>query len=240
MYRENCFLTLTYSNQHLPEHGSLTVRDWQLFAKRWRAEIAPRNFRFLQCGEYGDENKRAHHHAAIFGQAFMTDRVPIADSQKGYSQWESPQLTRLWAKGRCTISHLDYKAGAYIARYIMKKVTGKNAKEHYAEINQITGEIVDLKPEFITMSRRPGIGASWIKKYLTDVYPSDQVVIEGRICRPPKFYDIYYQKINPQGFKLLLDRRAKNAARFEEDNTPDRREDKETVKKQQIRTLIRS
>lgn len=240
MHQNNCFVTLTYSDKHLPELGSLNVRDWQTFAKRWRSEISPRNFRFLQCGEYGDNTKRPHHHAAIFGQSFMKDRVTIEDSPKGFPQWESPQLTRLWAKGRCTISALDYEAGAYIARYIMKKVTGPPAADHYSEIDPITGEFTEVKPEFITMSRRPGIGATWIKKYLSDVYPSDQVVIKGKIQRPPKFYDVYYQKINPQGFKSLLERRATKAQKFEADNTPDRREVKETVKHAQIRSLTRT
>ena len=239
MHSQNCFLTLTYDDANLPTFGSLNVNDWQRFAKRWRFSISPSKFRFLQCGEYGEKTKRAHHHAAIFGQAFLHDRIQIEDTPKGFAQWESPSLTQLWGHGRATISALDYEAGAYIARYILKKVTGPPAEEHYSEINPLTGEIVQVKPEFITMSRHPGIGTSWIEKYLTDVYPSDQVVIKGKICRPPKFYDVYYQKQQPRAFKQLLERRMVKAQQYDDDNTPDRREVKEIVKKAQIHSLTR-
>jgi hypothetical protein len=46
----------------------------------------------------------------------------------------------------------------------------------------------DLKPEYTTMSRRPGIAGDWFDKYKDDVYPSDTIHLSGREMRPPKFY----------------------------------------------------
>lgn len=49
------------------------------------------------------------------------------------------------------------------------------------------------------MSRRPGIGAGWYKKFKGDVYPRDEVVIRGgRIVRPPRFYDDRLEKEDPK------------------------------------------
>lgn len=36
MHSENCFLTLTFDDDHLPVDGSIRVRDCQLFLKRFR------------------------------------------------------------------------------------------------------------------------------------------------------------------------------------------------------------
>ena len=56
-------------------------------------------------------------------------------------------------------------------------------------VNQSTGEISNLLPEFTQMSLKPGIGALWFSKYYSDVYPSDQVIVRGRPMKPPKYYD---------------------------------------------------
>lgn len=42
------------------------------------------------------------------------------------------------------------------------------------------------------MSLKPGIGAVWFQKYYTDVYPSDSVIVRGRPCKPPRYYDKLY------------------------------------------------
>ena len=38
-------------------------------------------------------------------------------------------------------------------------------------------------------SLRPGIGSGWFERFGSDVYPSDQVIVEGRSYRPPRYYD---------------------------------------------------
>lgn len=39
LHEDNCFVTLTYDNSHLPPGGSLLLRDWQLFIKRLRKSL---------------------------------------------------------------------------------------------------------------------------------------------------------------------------------------------------------
>lgn len=38
-HQVNSFITLTYDDEHLPEDGSLKLRDWQQFADKLRADL---------------------------------------------------------------------------------------------------------------------------------------------------------------------------------------------------------
>lgn len=182
----SCFLTLTYDDEHLPADQSLDVRDWQLFAKRLRKLVGP--FRFFHCGEYGDENLRPHYHALIFGVDFLLDRYFFKMSN-GHRLYRSETLEKAWTAGYSSIGSMSYQSAAYVSRYCLKKVTGDQAEAHYMRPNLETGEMGPVKPEYITMSRRPGIGADWIEKFSGDVYPSDDLVLGGKRFKTPRFYD---------------------------------------------------
>jgi hypothetical protein len=102
----------------------------------------------------------------------------------------------------------------------MKKVNGKAKKSHYEVIDYETGEIIDLKPEYTTMSRKPGIAGDWFDKYHPDVYPSDSIHVDGREMRPPKFYDKKMKALDPE---LMEDILASRLDRFDPlNNTPER------------------
>lgn len=235
MREENSFITLTYDDSNLPPDGSLTMRDWQLFAKNFRNWITKVNkqraeikqtplpsLRYFQCGEYGDETGRPHFHACIFGHDFVFDRTQDKETKAGHPLYTSPTLSELWPKGKHWIGNLTFDSAAYCARYIMKKVTGPNAENHYNYVCLHTGKITTFTPEFVSMSRRPGIGKSYIDKYMGDVYPSDEVIVNGKSTRPPKFYDAEYEKINPKGYELVRARRISNAKKHEDNNTWER------------------
>lgn len=64
LHPANCFVTLTYRDEDLPENGSLRHRDFQLFMKRLRKRA---DVRFYMCGEYGEQKLRPHYHACLFG-----------------------------------------------------------------------------------------------------------------------------------------------------------------------------
>ena len=228
----NCFLTLTYSDEHLPEDGSLDLRHWQLFAKRMRKRVGP--FRFFHCGEYGDRFGRPHYHALIFGQDFREDREPYGRSGSGMRYDVSPTLTELWQKGHATIGELTWQSAAYTARYVMKKVTGPRAEAHYE----------GRKPEYVTMSRggrggKGGIGKGWLEKYTSDVYPDDFVVHEGRKFRVPRYYDQVMAEKDPELVDGLKAERVERAKQHAEDNTPERLLVKEKVLNRRLKSLHR-
>lgn len=55
-WAQNCFITLTYDNKHLPKNRTLVKRDLQLFWKRFRKRGY--KVRYMACGEYGPTTLR--------------------------------------------------------------------------------------------------------------------------------------------------------------------------------------
>lgn len=223
---KNCFITLTYNEEHLPPNGSLQLAHWQKFMKRLRKKFGA-NIRFFHCGEYGAELSRPHYHAILFNFDFNDKEIwRIRD---GVNLYRSPSLEKLWTYGYSSIGNVTFESAAYVARYCTKKITGKLAKEHYG----------DKKPEYTTMSRRPGIAYEWFKKYKSDVYPDDSVVIRKNMkCKPPKYYDYLYDIDNPKEMKKIKFKRCERA-RNDPDNTPERMEAKHIVQKAKAKMLIR-
>lgn len=242
----NSFLTLTYDQTNLPPDGSLDVKHWQDFVKRARKKY---KFRYFHCGEYGDKSitketplGRPHYHACIFGEAWLKDRQFYKLGKNGDRLYTSDALAELWPQGIHAIGDLTFESAAYTARYIMKKATGLTAsyKKYGEKINYKTGEVkFRYKPEYITMSRRPGIGSKWITKFLADVYPSDEVITRGVQCRPPKYYDQHLEKVDPIAYKKLKVKRARLAVENESENTYTRLEVRERVKLAKIKYFSR-
>lgn len=222
------FITLTYRDENLPALRSVRVRDWQLFAKRWRKKYG--KFRFFHCGEYGDENQRPHYHACVFGME-LEDLVFTGKTKSGSNGYNSQKLTETWGLGLTQVGELTFESAAYVARYIMKKVGGtKKTEGHYQLLDKQTGEILgERKPEYVTMSRKPGIGKTWIDKYRKDVYPRDEVVVNYKKMRPPKYYDTQHEITDQKEMQLIKNKRRRYGKRLEKDNTPERRRTKESI-----------
>ncbi|QXP08441.1 MAG: replication initiator protein [Arizlama microvirus] len=235
LWDSNCFVTLTYSPGNLPANSSLEYRDYQLFMKRLRKHFDGRVIRFYMCGEYGEDRGRPHFHACLFNVDF-TDQVPAGKSKSGQLFYTSAVLTKLWGLGHCSVQPLVRETASYCARYIMKKVFGQDAESSYTVVNE-HGEIVQREPEFARMSLRPGIGARWVDKYVSDVFPLDSVVHNGTRRRVPKFYDRRVKDI--VDFDSIEFARQQAAKRASEDNTDERRAVREVVHLAKVRTLKR-
>ena len=203
----NCFITLTYSPEFLPLDGSLDLKHFQKFMKRFREKVAPLKIRFFHCGEYGDLTRRPHYHALIFGYDFP-DKVLLKQSKSG-DLYTSEMLTKLWGKGHCSVGALTFESAAYVSRYVMKKVTGDPAKAHYEAIDYETGEIFNLKPEYVTMSRMPAIAREWFNRFKDDVYANkkDFITVNGRKMRPPKYYDRLLKNLDPDLMEDIIEQR---------------------------------
>ena len=239
MHTQNCFITLTYDDAHLPSDRSLHYRDFQLFIKRLRKRYPGRRIRYYMAGEYGENFGRPHWHACIFGLDFDDKKLWKRTSSNSLL-YRSADLELLWPFGYSSIGDVTFESAAYVARYIMKKVTGKNAAEHYQEIDPDTGEITNRTPEFTKMSLKPGIGYEWYKQYTADVYPHDYVVVRGKKVKPPKYYDKKYKIDNPYEFDELLYIREKSAKLNYADNTLERLAVKEQVAKAKLQKLKRN
>lgn len=236
LHEENSFITLTYDPAHLPDDVSVDVKHWQLFAKRLRKKKGP--FRFLHVGEYGELNYRPHYHACIFGIDFREDRK-LWKSQGGNDHYVSETLNDIWGQGLATIGNLTMQSAAYVARYCLKKLTGEPGKESCRRINTETGEETHVRSEYITMSRRPGLASDWFKKYKTDVYPSDEVVQDGKKHRPPKFYDRMLEADVPHEFETIKNKRRESVYKRRKETTHERLKIRETVTNARLGNLKR-
>lgn len=237
LHDDNCFITMTYRDQDLPDYASLNKRDSQLFFKRLRKRTG-KKIRYYHCGEYGDQTERPHYHACLFGYDFP-DKIPHSINHNGDTVYTSSILDDTWGLGNCMIGNLTFESAAYVARYVTKKITGPPAKAHYERYDPETGEIIDLQPEYVTMSRRPGIGKGWYERFKTDLYPSDEVIVRGKQCKIPKYYDGLYEIQEPEKFLEIKQQRREEAEKWAHDNTSDRLLVKKTVKQSQIKNLKR-
>lgn len=226
MWEDNVFLTLTYDDEHLPSNGSLCPEHMVKFLKRLRRRYV-HQIRFFQCGEYGEKLQRPHHHVILFNHDFDDKRLLRSGGDKN-RLYESKELSRLWPYGMHSIGAVTFQTAGYIARYTLKKVdTG--ADEWY------NGKV----REYLTMSRRPGIGRSWIEMFAKQVYKRDQVIVNGCVSKPTRYYDEVAAKMMPDRMeRIKLRRRALGSKN--EHNSGRRLIEREEVKRGMIVTLDRS
>lgn len=228
---------MTYSDENIPKGQSLNYRDFQLFMKRLRKQ-AKTKIRFYMCGEYGETFTRPHFHACLFG-IDMPDKRPVSLLASKSKIFESKILTKIWGKGHATVGAVTFESAAYIARYVMKKITGDLAKEHYTFIDE-NGEIHERTPEFNRMSLKPGIGRTWYDKYKRDVYPSDEVITKGFSSKPPRYYDKIHAQEDPDNHEDIHYQRYLDSLTRKEDNTRERLAVRETVHHARIQSLKRN
>lgn len=172
---------------------SLDQKELKTFIKRLRHKFGT-GIRYFACGEYGDENKRPHYHLILHGIDFRDIHFKTSGDHKLYI---SEDLNKLWPHGYAYVGAAEYDTAAYIARYITKKINGDMAENHYMHWCPSTGEGTPIAKEFANMSRMPGIGSTWLNKYMDDVYPNDYVVINNHQIKPPRFYDKILKEVNP-------------------------------------------
>lgn len=237
LHTDNCFVTLTYDNEHLPETGSLDKRHFQLFMKRLRRSVEPKKVSFIHCGEYGDNLGRPHYHALIFGHDF-TDKTRWIKRGE-YQSFRSETLEKLWGMGLCELGTLTFQSAAYVARYCIKKVHGPEAVGYYQKINPSTGEIHDVLPEYLTCSTRPGIGKGWYEKFKTDIFPCDYMLVAGKKIKLPAYYEKLHKRDAADALKDVKKSRFKKAIKTLKNATPARLAVRKEVKLAQLKQLKR-
>ena len=231
LYEDNSFVTLTFDQDHLDEmcpSGSLDRKHMQLFMKRLRKKFSDRKVRTFYCGEYGDNLGRPHYHACLFNLDFV-DKQYWSQSN-GCRYYVSESLRDVWPYGHSVVGDLTFDSAAYVARYCTKKITGRDAEDHYK------GRL----PEFCQASLKPGIGSGWLDKFgASDVFPLDEVVVRGVKCKPPRYYDKRLERDDPEAFARLKVLRSERAEEKEDDNTYKRLLVKEKCQQARMNRLVR-
>ncbi|MBO4643303.1 MAG: hypothetical protein J5716_01700 [Alphaproteobacteria bacterium] len=199
-HEKNCFLTLTYDDEYLPESLSLDriQRFWKSFRKDWQ-------IRYFCAGEYGDKFERPHYHIAAFG----IDRTSPCFSDMVYDSKKRVWRGKLahWPDGFVAVGSLTPASAQYIAKYILKRqdlgfwavdVTEGQAdllfKMYGDHLPYFKGARwfkdipVGKEAEFQVMSRRPGIGYPFLAKYGREMLARDSYVLDGKKVPIPQYF----------------------------------------------------
>lgn len=204
LHVHNCFITLTYKDDYLPADLSLHRAHLQLFFKRLRRFLDYHDhskIRFLCCGEYGSLHRRPHFHILCFGY-FPNDVRKIKRLNSGYDLFYSPTLERLWPYGYNTVGAVTFESARYVAKYSLKKQTGKNALMYDA---------LGISPEFVGSSLKPGIGADYFSKYAEDIFSLGFVTINGAKFKIPRYYQTLFERSNPVWYNIYKQNQTENA-----------------------------
>ena len=171
--------------------------------------------RFFMSGEYGESSLRPHFHYILFG-VHLDDLCLYKVTATGDKLYTSDCLQKLWnngieERGFVTVGSVTIDSASYIARYAIKK---------RKMIDSSFYEDFNLKPEFICMSRRPGIGKQWFDEHKDEIYEIDQIVLPSRTgaikVKPPRYYDSLYQEVNMDQFEKIKENRVSMAKAADE------------------------
>ncbi len=242
MWEENCCVTVTYNEQNMPADGSLNKKHAQKFIKRLRQKFKGRRIRYYYCGEYGDELDRPHYHFCFFNLDFSDKE--LFKQEQGINLFVSKTLEQVWGKGFCTVGELTFQSAAYVARYVLKKVTGARAEDHYLRCDE-HGVAYWLEPEYTQMSlgrkKGQGIGGTWYEKFKGDVFPSDETPVPGKgvYKGAPRYYEKILDREDPGMLEAV--KRARQAYLKENlsEYSPERLEAKYKVKKASMANMTR-
>lgn len=196
------FITLTYDDEYLPvsyygdSEGnpikvySLRKSDLQKFFKRLRKAFPDDHIRYYACGEYGDQTKRPHYHCIVYG-LHLNDLVFYKRSNLKDLYYNSPSLSKVWPYGFSVVGAVTWESCAYTARYVVKKIKGLGA-DFYDTFN--------IEPEFVVMSRRPGIGNDYFHSH-PDLFDYKRITIgsdRGSVSfSPPRYFKQLLEQTDP-------------------------------------------
>lgn len=230
------FLTLTYDNEHVPANYSLDKSEYQNFLKRLR-KITGSGLRFFGCGEYGEKFGRPHYHIILFN--YRPDDCKLYTRGLEHNLYTSATIEETWGNGDVKIGDVTFDSCAYVARYCLKKITGPPAEAHYK----------GRTPEFVTQSRKPGLGFNYYTQYKSEILAHDTIIMNGHAVTPPRYYDKLTEnsdanmrhKLQPSIMEAIkTKRRAKaftSAAKL--DKTSRRRRTKELVRLAKLKQKAR-
>lgn len=182
------FLTLTYDEEHVPhdEKGNVCVckEDIQLFMKRLRKMYPDSHIRYFIGSEYGEEG-RPHYHGIFYNipdeaiqsmsKNYIKGMPTKIKGKVGYSLCNR-KLSDIWTKGFVTIGEFVPARANYVAGYFVNKPSVPEGHQ----------------PNFSLMSRKPGIGASYVDCVSEKIRYNDSNVVFGansKLVPLPRYYN---------------------------------------------------
>nr|QJB20151.1 MAG: replication initiator protein [Microvirus sp.] len=142
LYKENCFLTLTYDEKRKGYHNELDYSHIQKFKKRLRSFVSRRLKRTIELfnvHEYG-ENGKKHWHLICFN--FKPSDGLLLKQTKGNVLYTSPSLEKIWGHGLISFGDVSEASAMYTALYTKKDIkngnitNGKKSKSNHSGIGK--------------------------------------------------------------------------------------------------------
>ncbi|WGL31477.1 replication initiator protein [Dipodfec virus UOA04_Rod_1094] len=174
-HKDNCCVTLTYNNEHLPENSLLAPRDLQLWLKRLRKAISPVKVRFFASGEYGSRMLRPHYHVILFG--WKPDDLECFFNRKHERNFYTSKFVQdTWSLhgepiGHILVGEVDWQTAFYTAKYLQKQLFKDSPV-----------------PPFVRMSNRPGIGSCAVDTVNKDLLLHEAIYFNGKKFRVPRYF----------------------------------------------------
>lgn len=233
------FLTLTYSDEYLPQaeyktddgqvHKGISLRkkDLQDFWKRVREHYNTK-IKYFAAGEYGSTTSRPHYHAIVFGLPLNTEKFKyLGTGSNGDPIWTEPELEKVWGKGNIVIGQVTWQSIAYVARYTLKK-----AKDKENNLDKLFGRI----PAFITMSQ--GLGMRYYQEHKRYILKTGQVILPSGIYPVSQRYLRKLREEDIESYTTYKENAKKNAEIAEKmkndstDSNPENRRQMEKINKE--------
>lgn len=259
-FSDNWAVTLTYDDEHLPfgkevldgegeykRYPTLVPEHVTKFNKALR-QLLDRKYgikgvKFYAAGEYGDDHGRPHYHLIFMNIPLPAEDVFICKyetSETGEQLYGSYLCEKAWNRGRVRLNAVSWQYAAYVARYVMKKQTGKGAEKY---------DILGIVPEFTRCSTREGIGKRYFEEHKENLLETDSILVkQGDKVVHAALPSYFLRLAEKEGFDIsALKRRRQARAQAALFNTRsqisqdygDYRREMEEQKKNQIKGLPR-
>lgn len=171
LYKQNCFLTLTYDEKKPEYHNIFDYSDIQEFKKKFRSWVQyhyKKKIQIFNVHEYGKNGKK-HWHLVVFNHDF--DDKEIFNIKNGNRLYTSKKLDALWGHGFSTIGDVTEASALYQAQYTQKDFkngnTANNKKSH---------------------SKHAGIGRDFFLKNFRQILSLGYIPFSGRKTPIPRYF----------------------------------------------------
>lgn len=185
LYKDNCFLTLTYDEKRKGYHNELEYSDIQNFKKRFRQHVWRTNKKRIEIfnvHEYGKHGKK-HWHLIVFNYDFADKTVFSKTAET--TLFTSKELERFWPFGFNTVGDVTAASAMYTALYVNKDF--KN------------GNLTNGKK---SKSNHSGIGKAYFLQHYRQILTLGYVPVDGRKLPVPR----YFQKLAHKHWAWFNDR----------------------------------
>jgi len=172
LYKENCFLTLTYDETHETYKNTLVYSHIQTFKRNLRRYCDyhhDKKIQIFNVHEYGKKGKK-HWHLVIFNHNF-SDKSFLFE-KNGNKLYTSEQLKKFWPYGHNTIGDVSEASAMYQAQY-----TQKDFKH---------GNVTNEKKSH---SKHSGIGRDYFLKHYEQILSLGYIPFGNQKIPIPRYFE---------------------------------------------------